>query len=467
MAKHAQGESARHRLMAAASSVLAWHDARPRAAMNSPRGWVWMALIAAVFFWMSNPLVFVPGFHLALAKAITWTTVVVIVTLPWMRVPRVPWPWILFHGLAALSIVWTIDPHLTDYTNVLYLKITAIALCVAANCDARVVAWGLGLGGVVVTALSIYAYRAEMWGASYIEYLEDGPASVLAGVGTNENILAYTLVIALAAMLATSMPRGLLGRAAWLGLVGANAGGLYLAASGTSVVAVLAVILAVAAIAIWPMLRSRPRRHRLLGGGFVVAALAVGLTLVVVVLGKDLTSFSGRAPLWRAAWESTLDRSPWLGSGWGAVWTHPWSMVPPNEVAQDIADRTGYPLSHGHNFFVDVLPELGLLGVTIGGVMVAYVIRAIRRSGLRLGGPNPDAGRLALLVLVALLASGITEPMLTTPLGWWCLALVAATSSLPTARRPSTSRVGSHRETPVGPPPVLVRTPAADGINDD
>lgn len=425
MAQHASASASTRRLQML-GRLMAWHDARPRADLGTVRGGAWLALVAAVFFLMSNPLVFVPGFHLSLSKAITWTTVIVIVTLPWMRLPRVPWPWILFHGLALLSALWTIDPHLTDYTNILYLKITALALVVAANSEARVVSWGLGLGGAAVTALSVYAYRQEMWGASYIEYLEDGAAPVLAGVGTNENILAYTLAIALAALLATSVPRSWIGRTAWLVLVGLNSYGLYLAASGTSIVTILAMLLAIGTIAAWPAVRSRSRGHHVVGIGGIVAVLALGVALVMVVLGKDLISFSGRAPLWRAAWESTMDRSPVLGSGWGAVWTHPWSMVPPNEVAQDIADRTGYPLSHGHNFLVDVLPELGLLGVAVAVLMVVHVVRGISRAGLRAGGDDPEAGRLALLVLVALLGTGVTEPMLTVPLGWWSLTLVAS-----------------------------------------
>jgi hypothetical protein len=192
MSKHAHASGATQAVRATISDAVTWHRARPRASLSSVRGWLWMVLVAAVFFWMSNPLVFVPGFHLSLAKAIFWTTVVVIVTLPWIRLPRVPWPWILFHGLAALSILWTIDPHLTDYTNVLYLKITILALVIAANCEASVVAWGFGLGGVAVTVLSIYAYHERMWGASYVESLASDAVPVLSGVGTNENNLANT-----------------------------------------------------------------------------------------------------------------------------------------------------------------------------------------------------------------------------------------------------------------------------------
>lgn len=443
MSKHVHAGGGTRTLGQWARAALAWHDARPRAAVDSVRGWLWIVLVAAVFFWMSNPLVFVPGFHLALPKSTTWTWVVVIVTLPWVRVPRVPWPWLAFLVLAALSAAWTIDPHLTDYTNDLYLRITLVALVMAANCEARVVSWGMGLGGVVVIALSLYAAHENMWRASDLILTEDGGTKkVLLGVGTNDNILAYTLAVALAAMLATGLPRRLPARLAWCAVIGSNAYGLYLAGSGTGFLTVLCIAVAWAAVLAWPTLRRRGRRFlaAVVASGAVV--LVGGALLVAVALGKDLATLSGRSPFWRATIEVSLDRAPFLGSGWGAVWPHPWSMVPPNEVADEIFARAGYPLPHGHNFFIDVLPELGLVGVAIAVLMVAYVLREVRRSGLQVGGRDPVMGRLALLVLVALLVSGITEPMLTVPLGWWSLTLVAALSRqvvrvTPEAERPA------------------------------
>ena len=70
-------------------------------------------------------------------------------------------------------------------------------------------------------------------------------------------------------------------------------------------------------------------------------------------------------------------------------------------------------------------------------------------------------GRLVLLVLVALLVSGVSEPMLTVPLGWWSLALVAA---LPRQRvlprgRVSDDRSVSSSEVPAHPSHQQAVTP--------
>lgn len=424
MAQHAGTSSVSPTLRSSLSAALTWHDLRPRASLESLRGWAWVAVVAAVFFWMSNPLVIVPGFHLSLEMIVHWTMIALLVTLPWARIPRVPWPWLVFHAVTYLSLAWTIDPHLTHYTALLYLKITLIALVIAANCAPPVVCWGMGLGGVAVVALSVFAHSRQMWGTSNAEM---GGAD-FTGVGANENILAYTLSVSLAAMLAVRPPRHLVWAAAWLAVVGVNGYGLYLAQSGTGFVTVLVLLLVLGAVTAWPAVRAWRRRHLAAGTGALVGAVGAAGLLVVLVLGKELSSFSGRAPFWRAAWDSTMEISPLVGSGWGAVWTHPWSMVPLNAVAQDIYDRAGFPLSHGHNFFVDLLPELGLLGVALAVAMVAYAVREVVRNGLHDGAVDPVTGRLILLVLVALLVSGITEPLFTVPLGWWSLALVTALS---------------------------------------
>ena len=434
MAQHARASSA-STPRSALSSALAWHDSRPRASLGSVRGWAWTGVVAAIFFWMSNPLVIVPGFHLSLDLVVHWTLVAVLVTLPWARLPRVPWPWLVFHAVTYVSLAWTIDPHLTDYTALLYVKITVVALVIAANCEPAVVCWGMGLGATIVVVLSAYAYSKQLWGASNAA---SGGAD-FTGVGSNENILAYTLSVALAAMLAV-LPLGAraAGRspgrgssrtvplAAWVLVVAVIGYGLYRAQSGTGFLTVILLLLVLGTVVAWPAVRSWRRHHLVAGTSALVVAVAAAALLVVGVLGKELSSLSGRAPFWRAAWDSTMEISPLVGSGWGAVWTHPWSMVPLNEVAQDIYDRAGFPLSHGHNFFVDVLPELGLLGVALAVVMLAYALREVVRNGLHSGSRDPVAGRLTLLVLVALLTSGITEPMFTVPLGWWSLALVVA-----------------------------------------
>ena len=411
-----------------------------------------MALTAALFYWMSNPLVLIPSFFLSFDDAKTWTQVVILVTLPWIRLPRVPWPWLLFLGLCYLSQLWSISDPNTDLSDLVYMQVAVMAFVVAGNCTPLVVCCGLGLGGVVVVALSEYAYRLELPGASN-PYLSGSP---FAGVGTNENILSYTLCISLAAVLAAGWPRRLPARVAWSATTAVLVYGLVRAGSGTGYLAVLGVVGTAALFLAWPRLKVARRRVRLAGATLAVLVPVVGILLVTVVLGKDLATVSGRAPFWRAAVEASLETAPWLGSGWGAVWEHPWNSAQPNAVVQLIYAKAGYVLPHGHNFFVDVMPELGLVGVAVTVAMVVHALVTARRVGVRTG-TDPVAGRLVVLVLVSLMVSGITEPMLTVPLGWWSFALVVATARQRDLRRPAvepapapTSRRASGRPRLVG-----------------
>lgn len=421
MPQHAVIEEVGH-VRRLAAPLLSWHDSRPRASFATARGWWWGALIAATFFWMSNPLVFIPGFYASLDEALDWTKVVLVISLPWLRLPRVPWPWLLFLGLCLLSQLWTVNPIHTDISNRLYIELTVLAVVVAANCRPDVVCWGIGVGGAGVLALSLYALHEQLPGIEYLAV--DG--MTFAGVGTNENILAYTLTTSLAAVLAIGWPRQPGSRIAWASLLIFHGYGLYRASSGTGYSAALILIAATALIVAWPRFGRAGHRIMLAATALISAALLTALYFVTAVLDKELSTFAGRAPFWRATVEATLDRAPVLGSGWGAVWEHPWDAAPPNEVAQDIYTRAGFALSHGHNFFVDVIPELGFLGLAVVLLMVAYAFREVRRCGLYAGAADPLSGRLILLVVVSLLAAGTAEPMLVVPLGWWSFALVAA-----------------------------------------
>ena len=406
----------------ALEALTTWLDARPRASFATARGWWWAALVAALFFWMSNPLVFVPTFYTDVGIARVWVLAVVVLSLPWLRLPRVPWPWLLFVGLGLLSRFWTINEFHTFVSNTVYVQVAAMAVVVAASCSPLVVSWGMGAGGVSVVVLSLYAHHLELPGASNTAI---GGAD-FTGIGTNENILAYTLAVALAAMWAAGRQRHRGAQVLRLVAMAVLAYGIYRAGSGTGFTTVVALLVTGLVVVEWPRLASFGRRRLLRLASAAVVAVAAGVWVIAVVLDKQVSSFSGRVPFWQAIISATLDRAPILGSGWGAVWEHPWDPTPPNDAALDIYERAGYPLVHGHNFFLDVMPELGLAGVAVALLMVAYAVRQVRRCGLHAGAADPVTGRLVLMVLVALLVSGITEPMLTVPLGWWSLTMVVA-----------------------------------------
>jgi O-antigen ligase len=258
-----------------------------------------------------------------------------------------------------------------------------------------------------------------------------GPDGLLiVGVGTNQNILAYTLTLSLCGVLA-SIPKDISGRIVWLACSAVIGYTLFMTESSTGDLTAIAVL--VAGIALWVARRvgsiqpwSIERRRWRLGA----AGLLVGACLTAVLgggLGEKLGSLSGRAPFWRVTWDVAREHNLVFGSGWGAVWAHPWRPAPSNPVVEQIYAESGEVLTHGHNSLVDLLPELGLLGIALAlGIYLHVALTAVRRW--RIGAEPMHAAGVwsvfALLCLVDLVVFGITEPMSTIPLGWWALILV-------------------------------------------
>lgn len=155
-----------------------------------------------------------------------------------------------------------------------------------------------------------------------------------------------------------------------------------------------------------------------------VLALSVGAVAGVVVmrdvllaaLGRDLT-LTGRTLLWHAAFETGLMR-PWIGYGYGAYW------LGSEGGAALISDRVwGVDTGHGHNSFLDVWLELGLVGLLTVLVLIVSVawhtVRRLRREG-------DVVGIWAAVLLAYVVATGFVAPALLERNSVFWVALVVA-----------------------------------------
>ena len=422
----------RHRLQVIDQDrALPTDDTRARA--GTARGTAWMVFIAAEFYLMSNPLAFIPGFEVALDNALALALGFGLLQLWWLRPGRVPLSVICFLGFAGLSQLWSGFPAETRGAWEIYLAIAVVAWFIASQVSHAVLAYGLLLGGVLVTTISCYAAWAVIPGAT----LPPGSDGVIAGVGTNRNILAYTLALTLPAL--GVPPRTRAGKGVWLLGLGVALAGMVLAGSGTGLIVGALCLMAFLAMRSleWAAYRSR----RVLNGlraGIVGAMMLAPLTIGVLaaVVGRDATTFSGRTFLWESTWRISRD-ALWGGYGWGVVWRHPWLPAPYNQVEDRIifgADGTWY--SHGHNSFFDLVPQLGLVGVLLAVVIHVAILARVwgaRRSAARtsrtdLEGSRAayDGSRLLVLGLLSLLVFGAMEPLFTIPVGWFVLVMLAS-----------------------------------------
>lgn len=103
----------------------------------------------------------------------------------------------------------------------------------------------------------------------------------------------------------------------------------------------------------------------LLGGAFLVAIFLVGATLpdVLQAMGRDPT-LTGRTYLWKAVLPSIAGHC-WLGYGFNAFW------LGMRGQSASVLVRVGYVVSQAHNGFLNLVLELGLVG--LGAFLAGYL----------------------------------------------------------------------------------------------
>lgn len=103
----------------------------------------------------------------------------------------------------------------------------------------------------------------------------------------------------------------------------------------------------------------------------IVIVIASNLQDILFLLGRDM-SLTGRVPLWTASLQDIMSR-PWLGHGYRAYW------LGERSASVDALFAAGWiqSPSHGHNAFLDLCLEIGLIGF---GVFVVIVVMCSYRS---------------------------------------------------------------------------------------
>jgi exopolysaccharide production protein ExoQ len=102
-----------------------------------------------------------------------------------------------------------------------------------------------------------------------------------------------------------------------------------------------------------------------------VSATAAGFLFVVIIeprkllllMGKDST-LSGRTEIWQMVWQKFLQH-PWFGYGYSAFW-----MGKDGKESAGIWEALRWSVPHSHNGFLDVLVQLGVIG--LGLFFVGY-----------------------------------------------------------------------------------------------
>ncbi|MBN1208144.1 MAG: O-antigen ligase family protein [Myxococcaceae bacterium] len=255
-----------------------------------------------------------------------------------------------FSGLAFCSVAWSVNPEVTRFTGLELLKLTAIYLTIinvvttarrlALLCGAMVLA-------SVVTSLSVID-----WHRAGVDLVE-GFRARWVGVYADPNHMAMNmgLVVPLAVAFLARRESG------W---------GLRLACGAAAGLAVVSIVLSHSrggfiglsvAMAVWAI-REKRRLQATLVGALLVLGLVMFAPSSFWQRNETVTSFQedasamGRVHAWQVASRISLDK-PLLGVGAGGF-RYAWPLYAPPEATQAYV---------AHNIFLDVIGELGFVGL--------------------------------------------------------------------------------------------------------
>lgn len=194
--------------------------------------------------------------------------------------------------------------------------------------------------------------------------------------------------------------------------------------AAASLAAVLAFFLAT-----WLMRRSSERTWQIMLGITLLtlttmhlAGMLLGYRSIADILdfifqltGKDLT-LSGRTYLWELMFNE-IQKHPFFGTGYGGFWLGLGGMS--GQIAYLV--KWGYP-GQAHNGYLDILNELGIVGIILLAIFLVQHIRNL----MRLSAVDRQLARFHGALLVALLAMNVAEATILRTTHLWWIVFVAS-----------------------------------------
>lgn len=346
---------------------------------------------------------------------------------------RLSAPLLAFSLWCVVSITWSADPDTSVHRLADLLALVTAGWLAGQVCGRAVVRILARAVRVVLVATVVTLLVAPGWATAAGA---DG-APGWHGLFPHKNGLGFFCAFA-AVTLWTQLPPGR-SRWMWVGLV-------VVLLLGSESASALAATATAAVVLVWSTARGR----RAAGPARLVvdtaAATLLGLLVAVAVLrpgwvlealGRD-DSLTGRRAIWTAVLHHTADR-PLVGQGFGGVWGEN------SPVTLALWRESRFDAFYAHNGWLDVLLQVGWVGlVLLGLLLITLSARAVRTGG-RTGG-------WALGVLALLLVTAMTESSPFTGNGLFLLALLAGClGRLPTgehlreAQPPSAAAVPGRR----------------------
>jgi exopolysaccharide production protein ExoQ len=300
----------------------------------------------------------------------------------WSRVKSAP-AYFCLMGIVAVSFFWSFDPGLTFRRGfALFLTGQAGLYCaVQYKFDEMLPILADALAMVIAISICVALAMPDI-GASPVITGELGWRGLLAEKNNFGRVCGIGMLVFIYlshCRQVGGLKRGLYVGCALLALLGC------IRSESKATLATLICIFVIAATHSAALRIFRSRRVALtaaaLTGVVLTVFLASSSELVFSFFKRD-SSLSGRTTIWSLAMDAWLHR-PWIGHGYGAFWLN--RQGPDIEVNAALA---GFVAAHSHNGYLDVLLDIGIVGLAalillLAGCFVRHLKAFLRHQSSR------------------------------------------------------------------------------------
>jgi exopolysaccharide production protein ExoQ len=280
--------------------------------------------------------------------------------------------WIaIYVTMATASVLWSQDPELTLKRSVIVLAISVLSMGVACVYYGRqsqghiqlvrAICWTSTAACLLILALAIYQQQFHVFDIAWR----------LGSAGHENQISQVAAVGFLAAVLTSTRKEIWHSRAGLLLAMGIPAVVLLLTKSRTTWLGLFV------GIFVAELCRRRRTGKRLA----VLLVMACALAAVVSISSfqqlwkrgeseREMATGSGRIDLWERVWPD-VQKHLWLGYGFGAFWS-------PRTVSAEAETGVGagrWAATSAHNGYLDMVAQLGLVGLVVVLVLLAISSR--------------------------------------------------------------------------------------------
>lgn len=325
--------------------------------------------------------------------------------------------WILM-AIALISVLWSVAPSLSIRRFIVLFNATLSGIYLAARYTIKqqinLLFWTL-----ITTAILSFIFIIKFPELGIMSEETPHPGA-WQGIFLHKNALGRILVLtALISFLETKVKS----RYSYLGLIGLSLSTLLLFGS-TSQSSLFIFAFMFVSIAIYQLCQWCYKHDRAIYISTVFLTIFLGIMLllnremILELMGRDST-LTGRTQLWNALLDKIWVR-PWLGYGYGAFWQST------SKEYLDVWKAINWTAPHGHNGFLDLWLELGLLGLSIFALsFISTSFHTIKKLW-----PHQKATLLfPVSYLLFLLLANITESSLLGQKSLWLLYVTTVLST--------------------------------------